>query len=65
MSSDASPAPGAVLWDLDGTLVDSAPYHWLAWREAMAAVGHDLHPRDFARSFGQRNDAILRGLLGP
>ena len=24
---------GAVLWDLDGTLVDSEEYHWLAWKE--------------------------------
>lgn len=69
--SHASPAPvtalaaRAVLWDLDGTLVDSAPYHWLAWREVMAAAGHHLHPRDFATSFGKRNDTILRGLLGP
>ena len=22
----------SVLWDLDGTLVDSEQYHWLAWR---------------------------------
>jgi beta-phosphoglucomutase family hydrolase len=56
--------PGAVLWDLDGTLIDSAPYHWFAWREVMAAAGHQLHPRDFAESFGKRNDTILRGLLG-
>lgn len=56
---------GAVLWDLDGTLIDSAPYHWFAWREIMAAAGHPLHPRDFADSFGKRNDTILRGLLGP
>ena len=27
----------AVLWDLDGTLVDSEQYHWLAWCDTMAA----------------------------
>ena len=26
----------AVLWDMDGTLVDSAEYHWRAWRDTMA-----------------------------
>ncbi len=26
----------AVLWDLDGTLVDSRDLHWLAWREVLA-----------------------------
>ena len=26
----------AVLWDMDGTLVDSAEYHWQAWRDTMS-----------------------------
>jgi beta-phosphoglucomutase len=56
--------PGGVLWDLDGTLIDSAPLHWIAWRETMAATAYDLTPRQFADSFGKRNDTILRGLLG-
>jgi beta-phosphoglucomutase-like phosphatase (HAD superfamily) len=38
----------AVLWDLDGTLVDSAEFHWRAWRRArMRTVGVSLmhtHP---------------------
>lgn len=55
---------GAVLWDLDGTLIDSAEYHWLAWREVMAEEGHTISARAFADSFGKRNDTILRGLLG-
>ncbi len=57
--------PGAVLWDLDGTLIDSAGLHWLAWSEVMAEEGHLISPREFADSFGKRNDTILRGLLGP
>jgi beta-phosphoglucomutase-like phosphatase (HAD superfamily) len=33
----------AVLWDLDGTLVDSAEFHWQAWRRArMRTVGISL-----------------------
>jgi len=58
-------SPGAVLWDLDGTLVDSAGLHWFAWREVMAEAGHPISPREFADSFGKRNDTILRGLIGP
>ena len=27
----------AVIWDLDGTLIDSVTYHWQAWREVMEA----------------------------
>jgi HAD superfamily hydrolase (TIGR01509 family) len=49
----------AVLWDLDGTLVDSEEYHWLAWRGSMAAEGVALTREQFLDSFGMRNDAIV------
>jgi len=57
--------PHAVLWDLDGTLIDSSEYHWQSWREALAAEGCDLTYERFAVYFGQRNDVIVRGYLGP
>jgi len=53
-----------VLWDLDGTLVDSAGYHWIAWRDTLAAFGRSVSAADFAHAFGKRNDEILRGLFG-
>jgi beta-phosphoglucomutase-like phosphatase (HAD superfamily) len=53
-----------VLWDLDGTLVDSEQYHWQAWRETMAAEGVTLTFEQFRATFGWRNDAILRQWLG-
>ena len=55
----------AVLWDLDGTLVDSAEFHWLSWRGTMAAEGVSLTYQQFLDSFGQKNDRILPGWLGP
>jgi HAD superfamily hydrolase (TIGR01509 family) len=55
----------AVLWDLDGTLVDSAEFHWLSWRDTMAAEGVILTYQQFLDSFGQKNDRILPGWLGP
>jgi HAD superfamily hydrolase (TIGR01509 family) len=55
---------GAVLWDLDGTLVDSEEYHWRAWRETLDREGISITRQDFLSSFGQRNDAILGGWLG-
>lgn len=55
----------AVLWDLDGTLVDSEEHHWRAWRDTMAAEGVRLTREQFLASFGQRNDSILREWLGP
>lgn len=56
--------PRAVLWDMDGTLIDSAEYHWLTWRDTLAGEGHTLTQEQFASWFGQRNDAILRRYLG-
>jgi beta-phosphoglucomutase len=61
----APASPRAVLWDMDGVLVDSAEYHYAAWREALAREGVDLSYDAFRATFGQRNDAILRHLLGP
>jgi beta-phosphoglucomutase len=55
----------AVLWDLDGTLVDSAEFHWLSWRDTMAAEGISITYQQFLDSFGQKNDRILPGWLGP
>jgi HAD superfamily hydrolase (TIGR01509 family) len=56
--------PRAVLWDMDGVLVDSAELHHAAWAEALAAEGHVLSDAYFAQTFGQRNDTILRGIFG-
>jgi beta-phosphoglucomutase len=55
----------AVLWDMDGTLLASGEYHWLAWRETLLAERYELTHDLFVATFGQRNDTILRGWLGP
>ena len=55
---------GAVLWDLDGTLVASEEYHWRAWRGAAAAEGIALTYQQFLETFGMKNDLILRRWLG-
>ena len=54
----------AVLWDMDGTLLDSAEYHWVSWRDVLAAEGFELTRERFAESFGRRNDATLRAYFG-
>jgi HAD superfamily hydrolase (TIGR01509 family) len=53
-----------VLWDLDGTLIDSRDQHWRSWREALTAEGFSVTEAQFRATFGQRNDAILSGWLG-
>lgn len=54
-----------MLWDLDGTLVDSRAYHWRSWRAVMEAEAVAVTEADFLESFGRRNDAILAAWLGP
>jgi len=57
--------PGrAVLWDMDGTLIDSEEFHWTAWRDTMANEGITITRQQFLSSFGQRNDSILPRWLG-
>lgn len=56
-------ATRAVLWDLDGTLVDSEEFHWLSWRDTMRGEGVELTYAQFLASFGQRNDRILAAWL--
>ena len=49
----------AVLWDVDGTLIDSREYHWLSWHGALAAENFRLTRGQFERTFGRRNEEIL------
>jgi beta-phosphoglucomutase len=56
---------GAVLWDLDGTLVDSEEKHWLSWRDTMAGEGISIARDQFLATFGLRKDAIVPRWLPP
>lgn len=55
----------AVLWDLDGTLIDTNQYHWQAWSEELQTLGQSITREEFSASFGQRNDTILRLWINP
>src|SRR5258708_1177805 len=54
----------AVLWDMDGTLIDSEQFHRISWQEALAKEGIAITHEQFLASFGQRNDSILPQWLG-
>ncbi len=54
----------ALIWDMDGTMVDTREAHWLAWKQILAEEKYDLTWETFLKTFGQRNDAILRSMLG-
>jgi len=54
----------AVIWDMDGVIADTAPYHFKAWQHIFQTKGVDFTEHDFRRKFGQRNDTIIRDTLG-
>jgi beta-phosphoglucomutase family hydrolase len=54
----------AVIWDMDGVLADTAPYHFRAWQEVFCKLGASYSEDDFRRNFGKRNDTIIRNILG-
>jgi len=56
--------PGAVIWDVDGTLVDTAELHFRAWVDLCRGLGRDFTRADFAATFGRRNPEIIRHLFG-
>ncbi|MGA9112557.1 MAG: HAD family phosphatase [Candidatus Dormiibacterota bacterium] len=58
---DASRKP-ALIFDLDGTLVDSVYQHVLAWRTALEAEGLDLPTWRIHRRVGMSNGLLVNGL---
>ncbi|MFH1652300.1 MAG: HAD family phosphatase [Chloroflexota bacterium] len=54
----------AVIWDMDGVIVDSGLAHYRSWRVAFRKRGVDFREDTFQRYFGRRNDSIIRENLG-
>jgi beta-phosphoglucomutase family hydrolase len=54
----------AVIWDVDGTLVDTAELHFQAWAELCQSLGRPFSRADFAATFGRRNPEIFHHLFG-
>jgi beta-phosphoglucomutase len=55
--------PKAVIFDMDGVIVDSMPYHFIAWYEALAPWGVRVSCFEVYAQEGQRWEATLKGLL--
>src|SRR5438067_12771566 len=56
--------PTGVLFDLDGTLVDTVYLHAVAWWEAFRQSGHEVPTAAVHRSIGMGSDHLLDHLLG-
>lgn len=55
----------AVIWDLDGVIIDSAEEHRKAWQRLAREESVPMSDADFWATFGKRNDDIFAILWGP
>ena len=54
-----------VLFDVDGTLVDTTYIHAVCWAEALHQAGHDIPAAAAHRAIGMGSAELLDHLLGP
>lgn len=52
-------SPYSILWDLDGTLVDTGNLHYHSWQAILKNYGYEISYADFAHTFGMNNTAVL------
>jgi len=55
--------PRAIIFDMDGVIVDSMPYHFIAWYEALRPWGVRVSCFEVYAQEGERWETTLKGLL--
>ena len=58
------PGRGGVIFDVDGTLLDTNYLHVAAWWEAFRERGHDIRCADVHRALGTGSDELVQRVLG-
>ena len=58
------PAIRALIFDMDGVIIDSNPVHRVAWAEYTRRHGVEMTEAMQQRMYGKRNDEIIRDFLG-
>jgi HAD superfamily hydrolase (TIGR01549 family) len=53
-----------MIFDVDGTLVDSNPYHVRAWHQAFRLNGYDVPVGRIEREIGKGGDKLVPSILG-
>jgi len=73
MTPDPSPAAReggrdedsvAVIFDMDGVLIDSGAHHRAAWGALLAEIGEDPHPEHWRLTIGRPSEEAVPLLLG-
>lgn len=55
----------AVIFDIDGTLIDSVRLHALAWQETLRLYGYDVDCEAVSTQIGKGGDKLLAAFLSP
>src|SRR5574340_13743 len=55
----------AVLFDLDGTLIDNNPYHLESWKRYLDTIGRNVSDEEYNRHFnGRTNKDVIQYIYG-
>lgn len=54
----------AVLWDMDGVLVDTGAFHYESWKTTFEGLRVPFDEEDFRKTFGMNNAGILEYMFG-
>jgi beta-phosphoglucomutase len=54
----------AVLWDMDGVLVDTGDFHFQSWKQTFEELDVPFDKEDFKKTFGMNNTGILEWMYG-
>ena len=54
----------AILWDMDGVLVNTGEYHYESWRKTFAELDVPFSIEQFRATFGMNNAGILKIICG-
>jgi beta-phosphoglucomutase len=54
----------ALIFDMDGVIVDSNPWHRTAWEEYNRSIGLEMTTEMQRRMYGKRNDELIREFFG-
>jgi HAD superfamily hydrolase (TIGR01549 family) len=57
--------PVGIIFDVDGTLIDSVDQHAQAWQRAFADYGHDIAFADIRQQIGKGGDQLMPVFLPP
>ncbi len=54
----------AVLWDMDGVLVDTSERHYATWSQVLGEAGIPFNREQFQKIFGRKNSEFLSVIFG-